>query len=178
MSSNGLLLPEKIDELDKLDVRNITVTLNAIDPDIGEKIYSFVNYDGEHYTGREGAEVLMNQQLKGIKEAIKRRMIIKINTVLIPTINDQHIVEIAKHIGKMGVYMQNIMPLIPQYKFEHITPPTPKEKREKQKECAKYVKQMRHCRQCRADAIGRLGHDVQDTLFKQSTGEESVEKKE
>ena len=55
ISTNGLLLPDKIDELEKYGVRNITVTLNAIDPAIGEKIYAFVEYDGKKYHGREAA---------------------------------------------------------------------------------------------------------------------------
>ena len=33
ISTNGLLLPDKIDLLQKYDVGNITVTLNAIDPE-------------------------------------------------------------------------------------------------------------------------------------------------
>ncbi|MFA5002604.1 MAG: radical SAM protein, partial [Methanolinea sp.] len=37
ISTNGLLLPEKIDLLQKYDVGNVTVTLNAIDPEIGAK---------------------------------------------------------------------------------------------------------------------------------------------
>ena len=42
LSTNGLLLPEKIDLLHKYGVGNLTVTLNAIDPEIGAKIYEFV----------------------------------------------------------------------------------------------------------------------------------------
>jgi nitrogen fixation protein NifB len=61
----------------------------------------------------------------------------------------------------MGVYIQNILPLIPQYKFAHIAPPTPKEKKQMQEKCRAYLMQMIHCRQCRADAIGRLGRDIQ-----------------
>ena len=161
-STNGLLLPEKVDLLDDLGVSNVTVTLNAVDPDIGKKIYSFVNYHGKKYTGREAAEILLLNQLEGLERSVELGMITKVNTVLIPTINDHHIIEIAKKVKGIGVYMQNIMPLIPQYKFEDITPPTLSEKRAMQDKCSTVVKQMRHCRQCRADAIGRLGEDVQE----------------
>jgi len=160
-SSNGLLLPEKIDLLDDLGVSNVTVTLNAVDPDIGKKIYSFVNYHGKRYTGREAAEILLENQIAGLERAVELGMVTKVNTVLIPTINDHHIIEVAKKIKSIGVYMQNIMPLIPQYKFENITPPTMAEKHAMQDTCGKIVKQMTHCRHCRADAIGILGEDVQ-----------------
>ena len=165
ISTNGLLLPDKIDLLQKYDVGNITVTLNAIDPEIGAKIYQFVNYEGKHYTGVEGAKILLSQQLKGIEEAVKRHMIVKINTVYIPGINDKHIPEIAKKVSEMGVYTFNVIPLIAQYKFADITPPTMEMKRKMQDECAKYIKQMRHCQRCRADAIGKLGEDVQSCLY-------------
>lgn len=165
MSTNGLLLPDRIDDIEELGIGTLTVTLNAVDPTIGKLIYSFVNYHGKIYRGEEAAEILLKNQLEGIREAVKRKIIVKVNTVYIPTINDKHIVDIAKQIGKMGVYMQNIMPLIPQYKFADIKPPTPEEKREMQARCSAYVKQMTHCRQCRADAIGRLGKDIQQQFF-------------
>jgi len=162
MSTNGLLLPERIDDIEELGVGTVTVTLNAVDPEIGKEIYSFVNYHGERYRGREAAELLLKNQLEGIREAVKRRIIVKVNTVYIPTVNDTHIIEVAKTVGKMGVYLQNVIPLIPQYKFAQITPPTSQEKEEMQDKCSEYTRQMKHCRQCRADAIGRLGKDIQD----------------
>ncbi|MHC1623545.1 MAG: nitrogenase cofactor biosynthesis protein NifB [Candidatus Methanospirareceae archaeon] len=165
LSSNGLLLADRIDDIDELGIGTITVTLNAVDPEIGKEIYSFVNYKGKRYTGIEAAEVLLKNQLEGIREAVKRKILIKVNTVYIPTVNDTHIIEIAKTTGKMGVYIQNIMPLIPQYKFAQITPPTLQEKRAMQDACRAYVKQMTHCRHCRSDAIGRLGKDIQDRFF-------------
>jgi len=167
LSTNGLLLPDKIDLLQKYDVGNLTVTLNAIDPEIGAKIYQFIDYKGKRYTGLEGAKILLENQLKGIEMAVERHMIVKINTVYIPGINEEHIPEIAKKVGEMGVYNFNVIPLIAQYKFADIAPPTPEMKRKMQDECAKYVKQMRHCQRCRSDAIGRLGHDVQSCMYKE-----------
>lgn len=164
ISTNGLLLPDKIQELDRLGVCNITVTMNAIDPAIGEQIYDYVTYKGKRYEGLEAAALLLDQQLKGIEEAVRLRKIVKVNTVLIPGINDTHVFDIASKIKSMGVYIHNVMPLIPQYKFAHIMPPSPEEKRRIQEELSKIIRQMRHCRQCRSDAIGRLGCDVQQEL--------------
>ena len=165
ISTNGLLLPEKIDLLEKYGVGNITVTLNAIDPEIGAKIYQFVEYGGKRYTGLEGAKLLLEKQMTGIEMAIAKKMIVKINTVYIPGINEDHIPEIAKKVGEMGVYTFNVIPLIPQYKFADIAPPTPEMKKKMQDTCAPFVRQMRHCQRCRADAIGRLGHDVQSCIY-------------
>jgi len=171
ISTNGLVLPDVIDELIKYDAYNLTVTLNAVDPEIGAKIYSHVTYKGKKYVGVEGAKLLLEQQLKGIQMAVERKMIVKINTVYIPGINDEHIPEIAKVVGGMGVYNFNIIPLIPQYKFADITPPTPAMKRAMHDRCAPYVKQMKHCQRCRADAVGKLGQDVQSSLSSPCGGE-------
>ncbi len=166
VSTNGLLLPDTIDRLDSLGVSNVTVTLNAVDPNIGKEIYEHVFYEGKKYTGLEAAEILLDHQLRGLEEAVKRKMIVKVNTVLIPTINDDHVVEIAKTVKKLGVYIQNVMPLIPQYRFSHLSPPTPAQKKAVQDDLATIMKQMRHCRQCRSDAIGKLGCDVQQQFDK------------
>jgi len=175
ISTNGLMLPESIEELAKYDVGNVTVTLNAIDPAIGEKIYSWVEYNGKKYHGREAAELLLSQQMKGIEMAVAKKMFVKINTVYIPGINDEHIPEIAKKVGEMGAFTFNVIPLIPQYKFAGITPPTPKDKREMQDRCAPFIKQMRHCARCRADAIGKLGQDVQSCVYQQMKDEQKAQ---
>ena len=164
LSTNGLLLPERIEVIDELGIGTVTVTLNTVDPAIGKNIYSLVNYHGKRYKGEEGAELLLNNQLEGIREAVKRKILIKVNTVLIPTVNDVDVLEVAKKIADLGVYMHNIIPLIPQYKFAEIKPPTQQEKEAIQDKCREYVKEMTHCRHCRADAIGKLGKDIQHRI--------------
>ncbi len=160
MSTNGLVLPEKLPELVRLGVSTLTVTVNAVDPKIMEKIYSYIIYDGKVLKGIEAAKIMHRNQMDGIKAAVEAGLVLKINTVLIPTINDDHIIDIAKKMKEMGVYIMNVMPLISQAEFAHITPPTAQERAAVQKECEPYVTQMRHCRQCRADAYGLIGEDL------------------
>lgn len=165
ISTNGLLLPETIALLKQLGVDTMTVTLNAVEPAIGAKIYSFVYYQGRKLDGIEGAEVLLHSQLTGIEMAVQKGIVVKVNTVLIPTINDNHIIEVAKKIKELGVYTQNIVPLIPLFKFAHVIPPSPVDIKRLQNECARVIKQVTHCRQCRADAVGLLYEDVSAQLF-------------
>ena len=161
VSTNGLLLPDKIDLLEKYGVSNITVTMNALDPDVAAQIYQFINYQGKRYdSGREMGELLIGKQLEGIRLAVERKMLVKVNTVYIPGINDSQILEIAKKISSMGVYIHNIIPLIAQAKFAHLNPPTQEQKLSMQELCKPYVKQMSHCQRCRADAVGCLGKDI------------------
>lgn len=160
MSTNGLYLPQKLPELIRLGVSTLTVTVNAVDPKIMEKIYSHIIYDGKVHKGIEAAMIMHKNQMEGIKAAVDAGLAVKINTVLIPTINDNHIIDIAKKMKEMGVYIMNVMPLISQGAFAHLTPPTAQERSEIQKECEPYVTQMKHCRQCRADAYGLIGEDL------------------
>ncbi|MDR2944567.1 MAG: nitrogenase cofactor biosynthesis protein NifB [Methanosarcinales archaeon] len=160
VSTNGLLLADRFGELAELNVETLTVTLNAIDPEIQKDIISMIYYNGRKYEGKEAAEILIQNQLRGIQMAVSAGMAVKINTVLIPGINDKHIIDIAKKMNGMGVYIMNVMPLINQAAFKDIVPPTEQERKAVQDACAPYVKQMRHCRQCRSDAYGLIGKDL------------------
>ncbi|MDK2892312.1 MAG: nitrogen fixation protein NifB [Methanohalophilus sp.] len=160
LSTNGLSLPEKMQDILRVGVSTLTVTMNAIDPKIGAKIIDHVVYDGKVYHGVEGASILLENQLEGIKQAVEAGLVVKINTVLIPGINDDHIIDVAKKLSEMGIYIMNVMPLIAQATFADLRPPTNKERKAIQDACEPYVKQMSHCRQCRSDAYGLLGKDL------------------
>lgn len=160
MSTNGLLLPEKLEEILRVGVSTLTVTINAIDPEIQAKIVDHIMYHGKIYRGVEGAEIQIKNQLEGVKAAVEAGLVVKVNTVLIPGINDKHVIEIARKLYELGVYIMNIMPLINQGAFANLEPPTAEERKAVQQACEPYVLQMRHCRQCRADAYGLLSQDM------------------
>lgn len=161
VSTNGLALPDSAKRLYDLGVRFITVTMNSCDPAIGAEIYDSVLVDGRKLTGTEGAKVLMERQLEGIRLASDLGMVVKVNIVMIPGINDDHIPELVKKVRSIGAYIVNILPLIPVEgtKFSDRRAPTPLERRDLMDRCSIDAKMMRHCRQCRADAIGKLGED-------------------
>lgn len=184
MSTNGLMLPEKLPEMLRVGVSTLTVTVNAIDPEIQARIVDHIIYHGKVYKGTEAAEIHIKNQLEGIKAAVDAGIVLKVNTVLVPGINDKHIVEIARKLNELGVYIMNIMPLISQGAFAGIAPPTPEERKAAQEACEPYVLQMRHCRQCRADAYGLLSQDMSQMsekrreLIKINTKEELKKAKE
>lgn len=160
LSTNGLALPEKMPDLLNVGINTLTVTMNAIDPEIEAQLIDHVTYKGKVYRGVEAAEILIKNQLEGIRLAVEAGIVLKVNTVLVPGINDQHILEVAKRINELGVYIMNVMPLICQAKFADMVPPTPAERKAVQDLCEPYVLQMRHCRQCRSDAFGLIGQDM------------------
>lgn len=161
LSTNGLLLPDKMPVLKEIGLHSLTVTLNALDPRIGGKIYSHVFYKGAKYTGEEGAEILVRNQLEGIRQASELGMTIKINTVLIPGVNDEQIPLISNKVKELGAFVMNIMPLIPQADFAHIVPPSAERLDALRQANEKTIGQFKHCKQCRADAVGLIGENLQ-----------------
>jgi nitrogen fixation protein NifB len=161
LSTNGLNLPKAVPRLKQLGIKFVTVTINAVDPAVGEKIYDFVIWEGKALRGREAAERLLTNQLEGIRKCVEAGILVKANTVMVPTINADHIPEVAKKVKELGVYIHNIIPLIPVpgTKFANVPAPTPEQRKRLQDMCETNVKQMRHCRFCRADAIGLLDND-------------------
>lgn len=159
LSTNGLMLPDMVDELRAARVTSLTITINAVDPDIGEQIYSAVRYQGKTYRGREAFEVLSRNQLDGLKMAAERGMIVKVNAILMPGINEHHLVDVARVARDLGAYIMNVMPLIPlaESKMGHLSPPSPELLQQVRDECATIINQFRSCTQCRADAIGVPG---------------------
>jgi nitrogen fixation protein NifB len=159
ISTNGLLLPDRLEQLISSGVRSLTVTINAVTPETAENVYSWVVYRGRRYEGREAAELLLANQWRGLEMAIDAGLIVKVNTVFIPGVNDHEIPLIAERAGKLGVDLMNILPLIPQAEFAHMTRPSHAEINRLREQCRPFIKQMTHCKQCRADACGILGED-------------------
>ena len=165
LSTNGLMLPDYVDEICKYNIDHVTITINMIDPAVGEKIYPWIFYNHKRVYGREAAQILTERQLLGLEMLTARGVLTKVNSVLIPGINDQHLIEVNKAVKARGAFLHNIMPLISE--AEHGTVfgltgqrgPSAQELKEVQDACMGGANLMRHCRQCRADAVGLLGED-------------------
>ena len=157
MSTNGLLLYERADEVIDVGIDSLTVTVNAVDPEIEAKLNKYIIYHGKRYDGIEGAEILIENQLKGIKKISDAGITIKVNTVLVPDINGEHIEEIAKTVKQAGASIYNIIPLIPQFELSDQKAPTCPQIDEARTKASKYIDVFRHCQHCRADAVGVPG---------------------
>ncbi len=177
VSTNGLLLSERLADLIKAGVRSITVTINAVSPQVAERVYSWVLHRGKKLTGRTAAETLVHNQWQGLINAIEAGLLVKVNSVYIPGVNDKELVRIAKLAGSCGADIMNVLPLIPQAEFKLLQRPGHQMLQEKRGDLSPFIKQMSHCRQCRADACGTLGEDkdMDTELLMARIGEEYTE---
>jgi nitrogen fixation protein NifB len=165
VSTNGLALPDQVDELAKHNIEHVTITINCTDPEVGADIYPWVFWKNKRVRGRAAARILIERQQQGLEMLVERDILVKVNSVMIPGVNDKHLVQVSKTVKGKGAFLHNVMPLIAE--AEHGTffgimgqrGPTPAELKALQDECAGDMNMMRHCRQCRADAVGLLGED-------------------
>lgn len=155
--TNGLLLPDYAAKLAKLGVKVVTITINAVEVEIAMEIYAYVRYKGKKLSGFEASKLLLSKQLEGIEKALQMNMLVRVNSILIPMVNDKHMIEVARAIAIKGANIQNIMPLIPLAKFKALRPPTFAEIQDIRKKCEHFLPQFKHCKQCPADAIGIPG---------------------
>ena len=169
LSTNGFRLPDKVEEIAKIGIETLTVTVNAIDPEIEAQINNFViDSEGKRHDGVEGAKLLIEKQLEGIRLAAQKGIVVKINSVLVPGINDKHIPEVAKKTAELGASILNIIPLIPQNEMKDIKAPSCADLEEVRQEAGKYLEVFRHCQHCRADSLGipGKGKDFHNELYK------------
>jgi len=165
LSTNGLMLPDHVQTIADFNVDHVTITINMVDPEVGEHIYPWIYYNKKRWKGRDAAKILAERQMEGLEMLTSRGILVKVNSVMIPGINDQHMVEVNRIVKSKGAFLHNIMPLISEaehgtfYGLNGQRGPTPQELKDLQDACEGEMNLMRHCRQCRADAVGLLGED-------------------
>jgi len=159
LASNGLAIGPHLDALAALKVSHVTITVNAVDPAIGARIYNWVRDGKRVLPARRGAEILLERQLEAIGGLKARGITVKVNSIIIPGINDGHIEAVARRVSALGVDILNCVPYFPNRgsAFEHIPEPSSEMVQAVRAAAGRYVKQMRHCTRCRADAVGLLG---------------------
>jgi len=165
LSTNGLALPDYIDEIASLNIDHVTVTINMIDPEIGTRIYPWVFFRNKRWTGLDASKILHERQMESLDLLAARKILIKVNSVMIPGVNDEHLIEVSRVVKAKGAFLHNVMPLISDpahgthFGLTGQRGPTAMELKALQDKLGDGAKLMRHCRQCRADAVGLLGED-------------------
>jgi nitrogen fixation protein NifB len=166
LSTNGLNLKPYIDEIAALNVTHVTITINAVDPEITAKIYSWVKDDKKIYRGIAGAELILKRQLECIPLLKQKGITVKINTVVLPGINDHHIEKIAEAVAALGADVMNCIPVVPNKDtvFKTMEKPPAAMVKKVREEARQHIELMTHCARCRADAAGLLGKDYSGAI--------------
>ena len=161
LSTNGLNLKPYINEIAELGVTHVTITINAVDPEIISKIYSWIKYEKRVYRGMEAAKIILKEQLDCIPLLKQKNITVKINCVILPGVNDHHIEEVAKKVAELGADVMNCIPVVPNKEtvFSDMEKPSSATMSLIRAQAKEHIDLMTHCARCRADAAGLLGHD-------------------
>ena len=159
VASNGLEVAAHAAQLAQLQVSHVTLTVNAVDPEIGARIYAWVRAGIRVLRGVEGAAALLERQRAAIVALKRHGIVVKINTIVMPGINDHHTAEVAREVAASGADIMNCIPVYPVAGtlFEALEPLDPGKLAELRRGTAEFLPQMQHCTRCRADAVGLLG---------------------
>jgi nitrogen fixation protein NifB len=162
VATNGLNVTPYVDEMADLKVSHVTLTINAVDPAIGGEIYSWVRDGKRPLRGAEAASALGARQMDALVKLKARGITVKVNTIIMPGINDDHIPEIAEKVSGLGADIMNLMPLMPVKGavFEDVPPPDTLTTARLRLQCGQLLQQMTHCARCRADAVGYIGENM------------------
>jgi nitrogen fixation protein NifB len=161
VSTNGLALPGYLEDVAAIGVSHVTVTVNAVDPKIGQKIYAWVRDGKIIHRNLSGAQVLLERQLASIRGLKDRGIVVKVNTIVIPGVNDQHVPEVARAMAELGADVLNCMAMVPNAgtPFGEVPEPSQRQMAEIRDRAETHLPQMKHCQRCRADAVGLLEED-------------------
>jgi len=168
VATNGLELPSAVDTLAELAVGHVTVTINAVDPKIGANIYSWVRAGIKVYRGEDGAKILLERQMEGLRLLKEKGVTVKVNTVVIPGVNDHHVTDVAREVSRLGADIQNCMAIyhVDGTVFESVIPPTREQIESIRLLTGEHLPQMAHCARCRADAAGLVGKETDQEIQK------------
>jgi nitrogen fixation protein NifB len=183
VASNGLNVIPYLDDLADLAVSHVTVTVNAVDPEVAARIYSWIRFKKRVRGPKEGAEILLKRQEETIRGLKARSITTKVNTIVLPGINEDHVEQVAERMGELSVDILNILPYYPNEgsNFAHIGEPSKDTILSLRKRAKRFVPLMHHCTRCRADAVGLLGEAMSQPLLSKLKQCESMvpsEKKE
>lgn len=161
LSTNGLNLAPHVGDLVRLGVEFATLTINTVDPKVGGRLHRRVEHQGRVLRGEEAGGLLLERQLSALAGLKARGFTVKINTVVVPGINDAQVEAVARRVAGLGADLMNLIPLLPVEGTPLEGNPAPDHAlmHHLRERAGRHVPQMRHCRRCRSDAVGLLADD-------------------
>ena len=139
----------------------ITFTVNTLRPETAAKIY---NTRSNKMTGVDIADAFLDEQERAVRACVEAGLRVKINTIFLPGLNADEIIDLFKFYSDLGVGVLNLL----SYKEGdrkalpslHCAPESYQQqyRTKRQTLCLSELgnKIKKNCRQCRADYCGQL----------------------
>jgi nitrogen fixation protein NifB len=118
-----------------------------------------------------------SRQAEAVQALSGAGILVKVNMILIPGVNDGEVSEVAERMATLGAKIMNLIPILPVAgtPFGDLVSPGPGPLALARAEAKRFLPQMGHCRRCRADAVGRLD-EMMDPLLREALKESASPK--
>ncbi len=162
LATNGLNLLEYVPALADLKLSHATITINAVDPAIAAQIYAWGRHNRRVHRGEKLGQLMVQRQLQAVRALKERGILVKVNAIILPGVNDSHLQEVARVVAEFGADLMNCLPLlpVPDTPFYPIGEPDGRMVARVRFQTGRFLQQMTHCARCRADAVGLIGEDL------------------
>jgi nitrogen fixation protein NifB len=100
--TNGILLPERLEELVRTGVSRLIVSVSAVTADAAERLYESVSYRARQYAGRAAAELVLQQQWNGLENAVEAGLAVTAYVPSVAGVNDHETDDIRQRAEAVG----------------------------------------------------------------------------
>ncbi|BCS88015.1 radical SAM protein [Pseudodesulfovibrio sediminis] len=114
LTTLGLSGAEHAEELAALGLSHVTILVDAVDPEIAEKIYAWIRPATKNMPLPEAAKLLMNEQAKSVTAFKNAGITVKVNTTVYPGINAGHVEKVAATMATLGADIMAVVPYWPE----------------------------------------------------------------
>ncbi|HKK32509.1 MAG TPA: radical SAM protein [Desulfomicrobiaceae bacterium] len=113
VTTNGLGLPEHVARLAAAQVNHVTLLIHSFDPGTVQQIYAWIRPGKRTMAIARASELLIAEQKEAIRRLVAAGITVKVNTVVYPGINDEHISEIAAEAAASGATVMHLSGFAP-----------------------------------------------------------------
>ena len=100
--TNGLLLAEQLDELARLGLNRVIITINSFTRLTAERLYARLIYRGRSYVGRAAGDLLLEKQWLGLSLAKDHGLHVMVHSALVHRVNETDLGQIASRASRLA----------------------------------------------------------------------------
>ena len=117
LTTLGMNGAEYAEELAEIGLSHITVLVDAVDPEVAEKLYAWIRPAKRTLPLKEASELLVTDQARSVTAFKRAGLTVKVNTTVYPGYNAGHVEQIASTMSSIGA---DIMAVVPFHSDEGV----------------------------------------------------------
>jgi nitrogen fixation protein NifB len=110
LTTMGIGLANQAGQFASLGVTRVTLLVNAVNPQTVKKLYTWIRPGKRNIPLAKGADILVEEQAKGIAACIAESITVSLLTTVYCEINEQEVEEIARTFSGLGAEYITLLP--------------------------------------------------------------------